>query len=71
MTWQRNFKLVSYSLLASAVVGVGLSFLLNLDRTIVLPFFPDVLDVAMIIASGTLLMREVVREAMVKAVLCP
>ena len=63
MTWQRSFKLVSYSLIAAATVGVGLNLMLNLDRTIVLPFFPDVLDSVVIIASGALLLGEVIREA--------
>ena len=63
MTWQRNFKLVSYSLIGAATVGVGLNLMLNLDKTIVLPFFPDVLDTAVIIASGTLLLCKVIREA--------
>ena len=59
----RNFKVVFYALLGSGVVGIGVSFLFNLDKLIVLPFFPDVLDATCIIAAGTLLLREMILEA--------
>ena len=59
----RNLKVISYALLGSGVVGIGVSFLFNLDKLVVMPFFPDVLDAACIIAAGTLLLREMLKEA--------
>ena len=59
----KNLKVVFYALLGSGVVGIGVSFLFNLDKLIVLPFFPDVLDATCIIAAGTLLLGEMLREA--------
>ena len=56
-------KAVFYALLGSGVVGIGVSFLFNLDKIIVLPFFPDVLDAACIISAGLLLLREMFVEA--------
>ena len=44
-------------------MGIGVSFLFNLDKLIVLPFFPDVLDATCIIAAGLLLLREMILEA--------
>ena len=59
----RNFKVISYALLGSGVMGIGVSFLFNLDKLIVMPFFPDVLDATCIIDDGLLLLREMILEA--------
>ena len=42
---------------------MGVNFLLNLDKLMVLPFFPDVLDATCIIAACYLLLREMILEA--------
>jgi hypothetical protein len=44
-------------------MGVGLSLLLNLDKTIIMPFFPDVMDAMIIMLVGTLLLIEVLRKS--------
>lgn len=59
----RNFKVITYALIGAGVMGVGLNLILNLDKIIVLPFFPDILDAASIIVAGSLLLREVCAEA--------
>ena len=67
----RNLKVVSYALLGSGVMGIGVSFLFNLDKIIVLPFFPDVLDATCIITAGLLLLREMVLEASHPKIISP
>jgi sulfite exporter TauE/SafE len=59
----RNLKVISYALLGSGVTGIGVSLLFNLDKLVVLPFFPDALDATCIIAAGMLLLTEMLREA--------
>lgn len=59
----RNFKVAFYALLGSGAVGIGASFLFDLNKIIVLPFFPDVFDVMCIIAAGLLILREMLVEA--------
>jgi sulfite exporter TauE/SafE len=55
-------KMYVYAILGAGVIGVGSSLGLNLDKSLVLPFFPDVLDSLTIIAVGALLLYEVVRQ---------
>lgn len=58
-----ELRAVLYAAVAAASMGVGLSLLLNLDKTIILPFFPDVVDSMIIMLVGTLLLIEVLRDA--------
>ena len=59
----RHFKVITYSLLGAGVMGIGLSLALSLDKIIVLPFFPDILDAVSIFAAGGIVLGEVVKEA--------
>lgn len=58
-----GLRSVFYAAVAAASMGVGLSLLLNLDKTIILPFFPDVMDAMIIMLVGTLLLIEVFRDS--------
>ncbi|MHB8702291.1 MAG: hypothetical protein ACYC7D_14910 [Nitrososphaerales archaeon] len=57
-----SFRAVLYSGIAAASMGVGVSLLLNLNRTIILPFFPDVADALIIMLVGSLLLLEVLKD---------
>ncbi len=55
-------KMYIYMLLGTGVIGIGLSLWLNLDKTIVLPFFPDVLDAISVVFVGFILLYEVFKQ---------
>jgi hypothetical protein len=60
----RYAKIYIYSVLGAAVIGVGASLSLELNRSMILPFFPDVLDSVLIVCVGGVLLYEVFREAL-------
>ena len=51
-----------YALLGSGIIGVGMNLWLNLDKPIVLPFFPDILDALSVILVGCVLIYEAVGQ---------
>lgn len=55
-----------YTLLGTGVIGIGLSLFSNLDRSIVLPAFPDSLDAFSVMAVGCLLLYEVVNQMRIR-----
>lgn len=57
-------KIYLYSILGAAVIGVGLSLSLELNRSVILPFFPDIMDSVLIVGVGGVLLYEVFREAL-------
>lgn len=56
-------KMYMYTLLGAGVIGVGLSLWANLNKTIILPAFPDSLDALSVVSVGCLLLYEVVRQS--------
>ncbi len=60
---RRYIKIYAYTLLGAGVTGVGLSLAFDLDKLVVLPLFPDILDAISVISAGALLLYEVFREA--------
>ncbi|HKW03964.1 MAG TPA: hypothetical protein VJN71_01575 [Nitrososphaerales archaeon] len=63
---QRTFPIRQYAktylyvLLGTGVIGIGLSLWMNLNKSIVLPVFPDVLDAISIVSVGCILVFEAI-----------
>ncbi len=58
-----RLRAVIYSAISAATIGIGMSLLLDLNRTIILPFFPDVADALVVMLVGGILLAEVLRNS--------
>lgn len=69
---QRTFPIRQYAktylyvLLGTGVIGIGLSLWMNLNKSIVLPIFPDVLDAISIVSVGCILVFEAIVQMRAK-----
>ncbi len=62
-SFRRYFKIYVYALLGAGVSGIGLSLALDLNRIVIFPLFPDVLDAISIMTAGAILLYEMFKEA--------
>jgi sulfite exporter TauE/SafE len=61
-SFRHYLKIYAYALLGAGVTGIGFSFALDLNKIVVFPLVPDILDSISIIAAGVVLLYEVIRE---------
>jgi len=45
------------------VIGVGISLMHSLGRSLFLPFFPNIVDTVLMVGVGGVLIYEVIKEA--------
>ncbi len=57
-------KIYLYALLGASVIGAAISLTGDLNRVLFLPFFPNILDAALMICVGGVLLYEVFKEAL-------
>jgi len=62
MEKQLNPSLLISFVLSCVAIGVALKHYMALDKTIIFPFFPNVIDITLILALGIITLYKTLRE---------